>query len=263
MEHIKKRLIFYFYAFEGFTDNRAIKIHLRCLKHYAHVFDEALFVISVDDTENEQLIYIAETELLKLGFKDIHFKVRKNNGYREAQAFYDEIVKKLNALDGLTFFGHTKGTTNYGNGWAVEESLDAWLIGTYYLNLEFIDEVEECAVKLYGSRFYGAFLSNYIVGNKNKMTYYGSFYWINCPVIWADAKKDAIELPCDIGNRAFVEDFPALLYDWKEGAMLTTHLFRYLHPYKPYEETHKIIHFLLAESTEGYDKFKEEVLCGI
>ena len=153
---IKKRLVFYFYTFENFMDNRAIKIHLKCLKKYSNVFDNALFIISIDDVNNSPLIFETETELLKLGFKDIRFKIHKNNGYCESQPFYEEIVRNLKYLDGLTFFGHTKGVTNYAKSDVDIESIDAWLLGMYYLNLEFIPEVEyRMTYSL--SRFFGAF----------------------------------------------------------------------------------------------------------
>lgn len=259
-EHIKKRLVFYFYTFENFTGNRAIQLHLRCLKHYSKVFDEALFIISVDDTENDKLIFDTEVELLKCGFKNVHFKVCNNSSFCECQAFFNEIVKKLGMLDGFTFFGHTKGTTNYGNGWAVEESLDAWILGMYYLNLEYIDELEDYFTRLNGARFYGTFLSNYITEPKNKLTYLGSFYWLNCPVIWGDVKKGIVELPIDVGNRALAEDFPAILYEWEEGTRLASHHLRILYFLKPYENTHKAIDFLLGEDIKKYEKYKNEML---
>ena len=153
MGNIKKRLIFYFHTFEGFLDNRAIQIHLRCLAYYCNVFDEALFIISVDDTKNDRLIYDTETALLKCGFRNVQFKVHRNNPYCEAQPFFEEIVEKMNSLDGLTFFGHTKGEGNYNRKDANSEAVDAWILGLYYTNLSYLEEVENRLIKDFSCLF--------------------------------------------------------------------------------------------------------------
>lgn len=259
MEHIKKRLVFYFYTFENFMDNRAIKIHLKCLKHYANVFDEALFIISVDNTGESKLIFDTEVELLKLGFNDIHFKIHKNNSYREAQPFYNEIVAKLNTLDGLTFFGHNKGTTNYENGWAVRESIDAWIIGMYYLNLEFINEVETSLLSE-PHRFYGAFLTDARNTALKSWLYSGTFYWINCLEVWNDATLGNIHLPSSAHHRGFAENFPGSLYEWNNGVDgLDSHGNMVLNVFDYYTKAQTAIPILLGNNIVGYENLKKNI----
>ena len=261
MEHIKKRLVFYFYTFEDFLNNRAIKIHLKCLKHYAHVFDEALFIISVDEIDNSKLIFETESELLKIGFKDVHFKVHKNNGYCEAQPFFEEIVSKLDNLDGLTFFGHTKGVTNYQKTDCCLESIDAWLLGMYYLNLEFIDEMES-SVCYNINRCYGAFLTENKHSGGTDWLYAGTFYWLNCPSIYIDGQRGCVEIPKTFHQRGFAEDFPGLLYKLEE---LGSHGNIILYPFDIYSKAHTAIPILLGDgdSLDRYEIFKKEILCQI
>lgn len=264
MEHIKKRLVFYFYTFDGFKENRAIKIHLKCLKHYSHVFDEALFIISVDDTENAQLIYDTEVEILGAGFKDVRFKVHKNNGYCEAQPFFEEIMEKLDTLDGLTFFGHTKGVTNYQKAGCCVESIDDWLIGMYYLNLEHIEDVEN-KMTYRVSRFYGAFLTDNEDGPGVNCLYSGTFYWMNCPMIDIDRRNGEADIPKTYHQRGFAETLPGLLYKWKGVGTVefASYCTRCLYPYDPYFETNYVISFLLGDDIGAYSLFKNEVLNSI
>lgn len=257
--HIKKRLIFYFYTFNGFLDNRAIQIHLRCLSHYCNVFDEALFIISIDDIEDDKLIFDTETEILKCGFRNIQFKVHKNNSYCESQPFFEEIVSKLDVLDGLTFFGHTKGITNVLKNDVVIESIDAWILGMYYLNLEFIDEVEK-SLCYTPHRFYGAFLTDCKDPWYKQFFYAGTFYWINCPYVWNDAVAKIVKLPTTFNHRNFAESFPGLLYEWNNGRHgLDSHCKRILYLNDFYKKSHTSIPFLTG-CEDGYNKFKEAIL---
>ena len=260
MEHIKRRLIFYFYTFNNFIDNRAIKIHLKCLKHYSNVFDEALFVVSLDDVNNTELIFNTEAELLKLGFKDIHFKVHKNNGYCEAQPFYEEIVRNLKVLDGLTFFGHTKGVTNYSKEDINIESIDAWLTGMYYLNLEFVPEVEYKMIKDI-SRFYGAFLTDNRDGDGVNWFYSGTFFWLNCQMLYIDEITNEIEIPTYCHQRGFAESFPGLLYGGEiNERKLDSHESRLLYPHDAYFDAVQTTEFLAGEGVEEYKAFKKTIL---
>lgn len=264
MEHIKKRLVFYFYTFDGFKNNRAIQIHLKCLSHYSHVFDEALFIISLDDVENKQLIFNTEAELLKTGFRDIHFKVHKNNGYCEAQPFWEEIVSKLDVLDGLTFFGHTKGITNYQNENISKTSIDTWILGMYYLNLEFIKEVEQY-MTFYSARFYGAFLTDNREWNGVNWLYTGTFFWLNCPMIYVDFQTGEKKKPTTYHQRGFAESFPGLICEWKPYCPeLSSHELRVLGGgYNAYCNTPDVMKFLLGNEEDDFNLFKKDILAEI
>lgn len=258
MDYIKKRLIYYFYGFEGYRDNRAIKIHLNCLKYYSHIFDEALFVISLDDVDNKELIHSIQKDIIECGFKNITFKVHKNNGYCEAQVYYNEIIERLSQLDGLTFFGHTKGISNYHN--YNINSIDDWILGMYYLNLEYINEIETNLCHDI-ARFYGTFLQ--AIGpktNKNQIVYSGTFYWINAPMLYNDIKTGEVELPSTYFHRGYAEGIPGNSFPWGEGKFLASHNRRILGRYDEYTQSDEAIKILLGDEYEEYNNFKNEIL---
>lgn len=182
-ENIKKHLVFHFYCDDNYEQNRAIKMHLQCLKFYSHVFDDALFCIAVQDINNKKLICDIEKNIIDCGFKNLTLKVVKNSIYREALTFYEEVVLKMKDTDGMTFFGHTKGYTNYiklPNG-ATESNIDTWILGLYYLSLSNIEEVETYLFGKYAYKMYGSFLS-YCEKNSYGQgfpLYSGTFFWIN------------------------------------------------------------------------------------
>lgn len=255
-ESVKKRIIFYFYVFENYKDNYAIKIHLQCLRHYSHVFDEAFFVISVDDVNNTDLIMDVERELLSIGFKDVRFKVHKNNPYCESQVFFDEIAKKLDYLDGLTFFAHTKGITNINNDEYPIESIEAWIFGLYYFNLNFIDEVERMLIYR-TCRFYGAFLVDLTNYWAKMFLYSGTFYWLNAQRLVQDNMVGKIKLPTLITDRGFAETFPGSMYREYVTGYLTSHNARYLFYYNFHKETHETIPFLCEDDENGEQHFRD------
>lgn len=259
--YAKKRLIFSFYAFDGYNDNMAIKLHLQCLKHYANVFDEALFVILVDDINNKDLVNEIKKKLIDCGFNDISFKVRKNTGYCEAKTFLDEIVCNMKYLDGLTFFGHTKGSTNVQNKDAVIESIEAWILGMYFLNLEYIDEVESTLTDM-GERFFGAFLSCFPYSKNKYRQYNGTFYWLNCLAIYDDYKSGWIEIPKSIDNRGFAERFPFTLYKDSTVRYGSHGCFFIIDPDNFYRNSHNLIKFLL-DDVDRYEQFKNNILKNI
>ena len=181
MIYPSKRLIFYFYIKDNWIENITNRIHLLCLKHYAHIFDEAVFVISVDDINNYELIHSFEMAVLDLGFTpNISFKIVENTYLREARTFYDLIAKKLEEYDGITFFGHNKGIS-YTD---VTEDTLKWITALYYFNLG----VELPYNGLNGKCFYGAlkskdiFIEDYtersdVVLPKYNWVYCGTFFW--------------------------------------------------------------------------------------
>lgn len=259
MKTIKKRLVFYFYATPEWREERAIKIHLECLKRYAHVFDEALFIISLDYPEDKELIKDVEIGLISLGFKDIKFKIHKNSPYCEAEVFHDEVVDNLDKLDGLTFFGHTKGVTNYNSH--SKDSIDNWIIGLYYLSLEFIDEVEQ-SLCFYENRFYGSFLSLL----NNHFYYDGAFFWINCCAVANDIKNGYVSLPKYCYSKSYSKEFPSQLY-WDSPNESSTmerkdghdSMYLYASTNKSdslYENSESGVWFILSEGDE-FEEFKK------
>lgn len=259
---IKHRLIFHFYAFWNWRENRAIQIHLECLKAFAHVFDEAIFVISVDVVTDKDLIREIEFELIKCGFENVRFIVRQNNNYCEAETFYNDIIKKLDVLDGLTFFGHTKGITNYSV--FKEDSIDNWIIGMYYLSLNFMDEVDTEMIHK-ARNLYGSFLTKM---EDCHYHYSGTFYWLNCQSLWNDYKLGRVKFPEGCFNRNYAELFPVSLY-WGEGSaflegkMAHERKYLYFNKVNLYENADIALEFLLGEDITHYKEFKKKILDNI
>lgn len=175
----KRRIIFHFYLPKKWRQLKSIQIHLSCLKFYAHIFNEAIFIISLDDiTDTEAITYI-ENRLLDCGFTNVAFKVKERSKLFESDTFYYEIIEKRKELDGITFFGHTECAEEEANGNIPFSQLSEWICGSYFLSLSHYWEAEE---DLYGSPSfaYGAYVSwDTEVPNKNHWEYAGNFFWIN------------------------------------------------------------------------------------
>ena len=261
--HVKKRIVFYFYAFKDFLENDAIKINLKCLKYYSSIFDEALFIISVDDINDAGLISSAEKEIINCGFENIRFKVHEDNQCCEAQPFFEEIFQKLEKLDGLTFFGHTKGVTK-----TECKAIVDWILGLYYLNLNFTEEAEHL-LTYEGGRFFGTFLTDGTDSWMNGFFFNGTFYWMNCPTIYEDYMLNKIKLPETFGNRAFAESLPAVLkYTPYNNGLVSHDMWYYGDGYNYYNDIDKLIPVLLnankyPEEFQKFLDFKEEILKGI
>lgn len=256
-----KRLIFHFYAEKNYKENRAIKIHLNCLKYYSHIFDEALFCIAIDDAEDKDLYKSVEKDLIDCGFKDIRFKEVKNDVYREARTFYEEVARNMSNLDGMTFFGHTKGYTNYirmPNG-ATVESLDQWITGLYYFSLNNVEEVEQ---NLFGqpffNNFYGSFLSYCKIDcfGQDFPLYSGTFFWVNGLQLsqekfWHIPKLDTL---------AYAENFLSKYYFYEDFSNKCNHRYSGINDYMAYCTNYyyyspEVIPLFFLENEEDLNKF--------
>ena len=141
--------------------NVANKIHFVCLSKYINIFDEARFTISVDDLSNLDLISYGLQWILSLGGTfEKTINIRKNTDLFEVETFGKEFLNKSDEFDGMVFFGHNKGTTNFNNPQLNHESVFKWICGMYFYNFEFVDEVEGIFTgKLRAPDvFYGVFL---------------------------------------------------------------------------------------------------------
>lgn len=195
MKDKTKRLVFHFYVPSMWKTLKSVELHLNCLRQYSFIFDEALFVISVDNLEDTELINEFEHTLLNLGFKgNISFKVEENTMLFEAKTLNEEIFQKLETLEGITFFGHSKGIGNELRDSLEWDKLETWICGLYFLSLEYYIEAES---KLYGvwSTAFGPFKSTWEeLDNKNHWIYSGTFFWLNCPRLYDKIKRENLEL---------------------------------------------------------------------
>lgn len=201
-------MIFHFYVPDNWKELKSVKLHFNCLKYYIDIFDEVLFVLSVNNPDDKEFIVDFELALLKnLSFhKNIQFKVVENHCLYESKTLYDELVSKMDQLDGLTFFGHSKGIGNELFGKIDFEQLEYWLCGMYFLSLNFIREVESNLYGVWGIT-YGPFKSTWKeLDNKYHWIYSGTFFWINAQRMYDKIKRENIELRhCD--DRFFSELF--------------------------------------------------------
>ena len=110
-----RRLIFHFYVYNEWEKNPVYYIHKYFLKKYCSVFTDAVFVISVDDVNDWQLINSAQRFIIDCGFKNLKFIVEENTRLYEVETFNKYVIQQMNKLDGLTFFGHVKGVSDYNN----------------------------------------------------------------------------------------------------------------------------------------------------
>ena len=175
---MKKQLFYYFYTtreeFNGIINN----IHYACLEYYKHVFDEAFICISVDNTEDHELIRMIQNKFLDIFSETqqkITFKVIQNNRhFRECVFFHEEIIDKLSERD-IVFFAHNKGLTNIYFENMNRESLFHWIVALYYASLHNIQDMmfslTEFLTVAYGS------CPCYASG---RFVYAGTFYWLNC-----------------------------------------------------------------------------------
>lgn len=233
MTYPKKRMIFHFYIDENWYDSITNRIHLECLKRYAPIFDEVIFVLSLNDKNNFELIRSVELELLSYNFTpNISFKIVENTYLREAKTFYDLIASDLDGYDGLTFFAHGKGITNLKN-YEIENVL-IWITALYFYSLEFPEDVvhsltdgrelsygpllniiipEEIEVTEEGVENKKKFVNriNVFLG-KHKYAYTGTFFWINGKCINEFMKKNDIELPV-LSDRWYAENFCSNIFN--------------------------------------------------
>ena len=278
----KKRLVFHFYIQEGWKEYITNKIHLKCLGCYSHIFDEVVFVISLDDTTNYELIRDLESTLLDLGFNpNISFNVVENNYLRDSQTFYDFIATKLDKYDGLTFFAHNKGTTNLKD-YEVDNMVN-WITSMYFLSLEYVDEA---VYSLTDGRelSYGSLLNeikayeikvtenevaprdkfaekNNVFLGKNKYLYMGTFFWINGLSIYEYMRKNDIELP-KLTDRWYAENFCANLFKMD---FAFSHRGRYSKNYlqEGAEIECMVMHATVEEEYNQFLEFKNKIISSI
>ena len=91
---IKKTLVFYWYASRTYLNDSTYPFHLACIRKYSNVFDEAIFMISVENDDNE-LVVSTEKQILNAingNIPIIKFDVIKNNKLCEVNAFSKYIL---------------------------------------------------------------------------------------------------------------------------------------------------------------------------
>lgn len=247
---ITKNLVFHFYTFSGFEENEAIKLHLACLKRFSGIFDNALFVISVDDLSDIETIKKTEIAVVGCGFKNVRFKIAENDYYCEGKTFKNEIIDRIQSFDGITFFGHTKGVTNVLNGSIDKTSVLKWIAAMYYLNLNFVDEAERTLIKEFKYSMYGSYkVVDDKIENKNRTWYAGTMYWINTNRLSNNMVQRGLSFP-KLHDRGYAEFITG------EVDKLGTHGDVYLYPFD-YDTAGFLVNFLLLNDASEIEKYNE------
>lgn len=175
-------LRFNFYATWDTLNSEINNIHLKCLEFYKCIFNDVKVCISIDDTNDKQLIKEVQERFFNV-FKGesikLCFDVQKNQPeYRESLFFKKEVVDKFNTYD-LVFFAHNKGMTNVKH--FDKNTINIWVVAMYYFNLNFFEDVKRC---LLNDIFYtyGTFLTKELEHEsftKYGYRYLGTFIWFN------------------------------------------------------------------------------------
>lgn len=265
-----KRLVYHFYLSNDYCDNVANKVHFECLKYYASIFDEIVIVFACDDNLDSDLKEKASKYFLDiLGCNGrITFKYVPNDIMREAQTFYDEIVTKMDILDGITFFAHNKGYSNVMDNSINTQSILEWIIGMYFMSLDDIDDVSKCLIDYPVPLFYGSYLmKDDAISNKYHAYYAGTFFWIHTMKAYNIVTyKKGMKMPV-LYDRRYAELFPGNIGERTENAYeLYGPTDEYLFNVDMYNKSYTATEFLLSQKPgllEKYNKLKDEILSKI
>lgn len=236
--------------------------HFSCIKKYRNLFTNAVFVLSVDDNCDPGVIQVYRNRILSLCINgDISIKIRKNDFYREARTFNDEIVEKLDSLNGLTFFVHGKGITNVDRSDINNEDIYNWVISSYF---QMFDNFEDIVFKLINGNTgicYGPFLfNNEYCLTKNKWYYSGSFQCINTKKLYNYIKSNNIQIP-ELCDRAYAETFLGDIISFSTF-VCRSYMDKYAisSPSTMYTDTENATKFFLGNNFDKYNRFKKEIL---
>lgn len=270
---MKKRLIFNFYIDDGWKENHINKIHFFCLKHYSNIFTEIIFMVSLNNPDDVELIYGFEEYVLSLRLcTNIKFIIKPNHVFREAKNFYDEIVLKLKELDGLTFFAHNKGITNYVDDRYKKEDVEKWVTSMYFgcldnpKEMEYVLTDDRCLsygtlldILTYTEEENEVFFREMGVWlGKRKYFYMGTFFWLNCPSIYSYLKNSEMEIP-PLTDRWYAENFFANIIEPK---FCGSYGYRMTYNHRGFGVRYmdEIIKFSFGDDIEKYYEFHNKVL---
>lgn len=263
---MKKRLIFHFYLRHGWENFLTVQTHIKCLKYYAHIFDEALFVIGRDSKCTDEDIKNFQKLIIKIGFMNVRFKVTENTVLRESKTLKEEVFDKLEELDGITLFGHSKGVGNEMWGCDIE-SVTTWIMGLYWLNLTSMWEVEGYLGSIHTCT-YGAFLNQDEAHLcEHKWIYSGTFFWINTQKLARYMKLNHIKIR-QCYDRFFSEYVLGDILEFNpneefERKAMTFRQCYLMQANNFYEDIETYLKLMLSEyNYNAFDKFRKEIYEG-
>ena len=228
---MEKTLVYHLYVNSVDINEKPLyKLHQKCLNIYKDRFDKALFVVTVDDLANTELIGNAIKWILDINFgKEFDIKVKKNDALCESKTFQKYVLDNTN-INGMVFFAHNKGSNNFEstNPDLIKDSVFMWVSGMYYYNLNYMDEVNGalCGKKYYPECMYGAFLMEKDIDDDRLFLapyhYAGNFYWLN--IEYYRYLINEKKIPQVVAtNPMFSEMFPGYVFSPSPGGGLKTH----------------------------------------
>lgn len=172
MNTIKKTLCYYWYLDNDVYEFHDIyKFHVNCIKSWPKIFDEVIFILSVNDTTNTSFIEYWINKFNNAFDFHIKFIVVQNQIYCEGIHFYNIIFKDLQNIDGLVFWGHAKRDFEYDI-----DNIKTWIGLHHYINSTYHKDIEDKL--LYDNCLFGGTLLTSDHSHRSFQIYYnGSFYW--------------------------------------------------------------------------------------
>lgn len=224
---MNKKLVYSFYLNKDGMSNDINKFHMKCLQHYACVFDEMSFTIIRDkNLPTEELLQMKRFLVSLSPTVPISIKVIENSRLRESVVFKNDIVDRF-GKDELVWFGHNKGISN--ESVCSKDIIFTWIAALYFYTLNYMDEVEEylndCRFLSYGALHTHSEISKEYI--KYCWFYSGTFMWINSKSIYQYIRNNNIELPA-FGDRFYDEGFLGNCFtSWPSGHA-ASHGMRYI-----------------------------------
>lgn len=253
-----RRLVFHFFISDDYEANIMYKVHFACLKYFANVFDEAVFILT---SNNERAPYDdVESKLLNIfRGKRITIQIHKNDALCEATTFYNEVVEKNESV--LTFFFHTKGVRDITCNIGESENIIQWVLMIYYYSLNNIESVEGCLLFEAYCIFYGScrgYVKETNLFLPNRSTFYlGSGYWIN------NERLLQVGVIPKIMDRWYCENFP-IYYDEKyKGSYKNYYCLMHNFYYGNNDEMVNIYEENDENGIRMFNNFKKNILNGI
>ena len=262
IKYMNLRLVYYYWIPNDGGSN-IMNIHHNCLKYYKDIFDEAIFIISIDDLNDKEKLKNTQNLFLSFGFKNIKFKIRQNDPMlRESIVFKEEIMDKLDEYDGLTFFAHSKGNTSHDLELFDFRYISNWITQMYFFCLNDINDVKKCLTDEDYYLTYGGMLMDVPNTASNKYNWYypGNFYWINGKRLAKYIKDNNIKMPDLLSwstiqtdeyiKRFYAEDVFGSLFTSERAASSLKKYYEYCDNYRNCD------HIREKTSPEIYDEYK-------
>lgn len=241
------------------------KLHFACIEKYKNIFNNSIFVLSVDEGCSEELLNFYKRKIIEIGIRgNISIKIKKNTAYREASTFKEEIVDKLSELNGITYFIHGKGITNFGRTDINPDSVNEWVLSSYYQLFSKPDYVVKSLISENTGICYGAFLFNNDFCLTNHDWYFsGSFQAINTKKLLNYINNHGIKIP-ELCDRAYAEAFlgdclefnPFFVRSFNGKYGTTT-------PLIMYKEAEVPSKYIIGDEMIKYSNFKQEILSAV